>query len=76
MHTPPQLVPLQGCLRCKIARLETTERDIEESKEKHVKRLLKIDTFWIFRNTWRMLNRLWKHSYKRQRVSEKVWRRK
>ena len=45
-----------------ISRLETTERDIEESisiKEKHVKRLLKkIDTFWIFRNTWRMLNRL------------------
>ena len=64
----------------KIARLETTERDIEESifiKEKYVKRLLKkIDTFWIFRNTWRMLNRLWKHSYKRQRVPEKVWRRK
>ena len=66
--------------KAKIARLETTERDIEESifiKEKYVKRLLKkIDTFWIFRNTWRMLNRLWKHSYKRQRVPEKVWRRK
>ena len=59
--------------KANIARLETTERDIEESisiKEK------KIDTFWIFRNTWRMLNRLWKHSYKRQRVPEKVWRRK
>ena len=72
--------------KAKIARLETTERDIEESisiKKKHVQRLLKkigkMEYFLDLQEAWRTLKRLWrtwKHSYKRQRVPENIWRRK